>query len=205
MRGVLVADLEFLETVIQIGVLGRILLGLSRVVHHLFLTFELHELHLIVRAQALEALRAGWVVSHHCDVVLKLLVRLGQLHVHSLGLLQLGIVDRKLLIYTRDFRLFLVKNIVELLLELAFSLSLLLSHLLPQLLLILLALFDFLVEHFDVQFKLLLDLDVVANIGLIFLELLFVLFWRQIDRFEGGGEAGLIQRVTAIFLAVGRV
>uniref|UniRef100_A0A7S3INB0 Uncharacterized protein n=1 Tax=Strombidium inclinatum TaxID=197538 RepID=A0A7S3INB0_9SPIT len=46
------------------------------------------------------------------------------------------------------------------------------------------------------QLELLLDLDVVADFSLVLLQLLFVLFRRQINRLESGREPRLVQ-VTA--------
>lgn len=47
---------------------------------------------------------------------------------------------------------------------------------------------DFLLQHLDVQFQLLLDFDMVTNFGLIVLQLSFVLFGWEVDGVESGGE-----------------
>jgi hypothetical protein len=46
---------------------------------------------------------------------------------------------------------------------------------------LLLHLFNLVLEHFDVQFELLFDLDMVANFELILLKLLFVFLGREIE------------------------
>ena len=55
---------------------------------------------------------------------------------------------------------------------------------------------DFLLQHFDVKLKLLLNFDVVAHFCLVCLQLRFVLFGREVDRLEGRREVtgcGIIQ------------
>ena len=52
------------------------------------------------------------------------------------------------------------------------------------LLLLLLQIVDLLLQHLDVQLKLLLDLDMVSNLGFVVLELGLVLLRWQLDRVE---------------------
>ena len=49
---------------------------------------------------------------------------------------------------------------------------------------------DFLLQNFDVEFQLLFNLDVIAHLSLVLLELLLVLLRWEVDRLEGGAEVG---------------
>ena len=49
---------------------------------------------------------------------------------------------------------------------------------------------DFLLQNFDVEFQLLFNLDVIAHLSLVLLELLLVLLRWEVDRLERGAEVG---------------
>ena len=105
--------------------------------------------------------------------------------------------DLELLIDSGDLTLLLVKDAFQLLLELPLIIFKLLGKLLSDLLLLLVELLDLLVEHFDMELQLLLNLDMVSYLGLILLKLLLVLLGRQVYGFECGGEPCLIQVTTS--------
>jgi hypothetical protein len=103
-------------------------------------------------------------------------------HLHLLvALLQLGLRDLELLVDSRDFTLLLVKYRLQLFLELFLIGLEVIRYLLLELVLLLVELLDLLVEDLNVQFQLLLDLDMVSDFSLILLELLLVFFGRQIN------------------------
>jgi hypothetical protein len=90
----------------------------------------------------------------------------------------------QLSINASDLTLLLIEDVGELLFQLALSLLLILEHLLLQLLFLFVDVLDLLIKHLNVQLKLLLYLDVVTHVSLILLQLLLVLLWRELYRFE---------------------
>lgn len=107
-----------------------------------------------------------------------------ELETLRLLLLELGLAYLKLSIDSSDLTLLLIKDTRKLLLKLSLSLLLILQHLLLQLLLLLVNVFDLLVEHFNVQLELLFYLNMITHVSFILLQLLFVLFGRELNRFE---------------------
>ena len=67
---------------------------------------------------------------------------------------------------------------------------------------LLLHLFDLVLQDFNVQFKLLFDLDVVADLKFILLKLLLILFGWKIQRLKGRRERREPHRVLALQLLV---
>ena len=125
-----------------------------------------------------------------------MLVRVSKLDVGALLLFQLGLKQLNLTVDPGDFGLLLVEDIVEFFFHFTLTLFGLLEHLQTQCLFLFVEVLDLLVQHFDVQLKLLLHLDVVANISLVLLQLLLVLLGRQINRLEGRREARLVEHVA---------
>ena len=74
--------------------------------------------------------------------------------------------------------------LLELKLEFLFEGSFILGTLCFPFLFLFLKVVDLFLKHLNVQFELLLDLDMVSHLGLIVLELLFVLLRRQVKRVE---------------------
>lgn len=99
----------------------------------------------------------------------------------------------KLLINPGNFALLLVEYSLQLLFELPLIFFEVLGDLYPEFFFLFLELFDLLIKHLNMKLQLLLDLDVISHLGLILLQLLLILFGRQVDGLERGGEAGVVQ------------
>ena len=121
------------------------------------------------------------IVSLHGLVCLDLIHQ----HLHLLvALLQLGLSNLKFLVYPCNFALFLVQDGLQLFFQLLFIILKIVSYLKSKFVLLLIELFNFFIENLDVQFELLLHLDVVTHLCLVVLQLLLVLLGRQIQRVE---------------------
>ena len=90
----------------------------------------------------------------------------------------------ELILKTRDLSLLLLHQLLETQLELFLVAGFVFGGLDLPLFLFFLKVVYLLLEHLDVQFELLLDLDVISDFGLVLLELCLVLLGRQIDRVE---------------------
>ena len=73
-------------------------------------------------------------------------------------------------------------------LELLLKYRLFLCHFNVELFFLLFEVINFLLQHLDVKFELLFDLDVLSDFGLIVLEFLLVFLWRQVNGLERGRE-----------------
>ena len=90
----------------------------------------------------------------------------------------------KLIIRFRNLQLLLLHKLLETVFEFLLEGCLFFDALGFPLLLLLLQIVDLLLQHLDVQLKLLLDLDMVSNLGFVVLELGLVLLRWQLDRVE---------------------
>lgn len=159
-----------------VGTVARILTVASLIVLLLDLRVELPELNLA-------ALGLIFALGLH-KLILQLLLLLHKLGILRLELLEVGLGDSQRIVDSGYFTLLLVEDADEVVLYLLLGLFEFLLHLSPQVFFLLLELLDSFVEHLDVQLELLLYFDVVADLRLVLLQLLFILFRRQVDRFE---------------------
>jgi len=110
-----------------------------------------------------------------------------------LGLFELCLAHAKFPINPCNLTLLLVQDALELELQLLLGVASVLEERDLELLFLLLELLNTLVEHLDVQFQLLLDFDMVSHFCFVLLELLLVLFWRQVDRLESRRKTSLVK------------
>ena len=96
----------------------------------------------------------------------------------------------ELLLKTSDLSLLLFHQLLETQLKLFLVAGFVFGSLDLPLLLFFLKVVYLLLEHLDVQFKLLLDLDVIPDFGLVLLQLCLVLLGRQVNRVERRCEFG---------------
>lgn len=85
----------------------------------------------------------------------------------------------------RDLQLLLLHQFLETVFEFLLEGCFLFDTLCLPLLLFLLQVVDLLLQDFNVEFELLLDLDMVSNFRFVILQLGLVLFGRQVNRVEG--------------------
>lgn len=120
-------------------------------------------------------------------------LHLGHQHGHLLvALLKLGLGDAKLFIDPGYLTLLLVEDALKLLFQLLLILLEVIGYLKSQFLFLLFEFLDFFIKDFDMELKLLLDLNVVSNLSLVLLELLLVLLWWEIDALESAGKPCIV-------------
>jgi hypothetical protein len=129
---------------------------------------ELSELDLL----AITANLRAWSNTH-----LHLVVLIQKHFDLEVRLLQLGLRDWYFSVDPCDLAVLLIKNILKLFLQLLLIVFEVLWDGQFQLFFFFVKLFDPLVQHFDVEFQLLLNFDVVSYLSLVLLKLLLVLFW----------------------------
>ena len=98
------------------------------------------------------------------------------------------LLSLKLVLQLGDFGLLRLESLLEAALEFLFELCLLFLSARFPLLLLLFKIINLLLEHLDVQLELLLDLDMVTDLGLVVLQLLLILLRGQVKRLERAGE-----------------
>ena len=118
------------------------------------------------------------------QLILQLLLLLQQLSILCLELLEMSLRHSQRVVDPSYFTLLLVKDANEIVFDLLLRLFEFLLHLVPEVFFLLIELFYSFVQHLDVQLELLLHFDVVADLCLVLLQLLLVLFRWQVNRFE---------------------
>jgi len=96
----------------------------------------------------------------------------------------------ELFVESLDFLFLRINDLSVVYFELLFNGDLLLRQLCIKLLLFLLEVINLLLQNLDMKLELLFCSNVVSDIRLVLLKLLFVLFWRKVDRVKGRCEFG---------------
>jgi hypothetical protein len=143
-------------------------------------------------ALATFAILLGDLVELHLELVILLNNNL----VLCLRLLELGHGCLHLSVNFFKLLLLEVNEAFHFFLKFLFCIFKLFGQSVLEIFLFLFKLFDPLVEHLNVQLELLLNLDMVSDFGLILLQLLLVLFGRQVNRLEGRGKPSFVEIST---------